>query len=289
MWWKKGGMFFGSLCMVTYVVAIYSTSQPDYQFPALKKPSVPNMFAHKSWYASGSSFRYYLKTFFKDIIQLNLNLISFDTYKIFTTTFPFFIAARMVDYNIHANFYCKTHHRNLNQMPCWCDNVARFGLAIPIVGLGSLAFFAKDQELRTTSWVFILGMPFLIFGNKITKKITFEACYRPWNEHFSCVKRAAGGFPSGHAAYVTYMTVLYGLRYGLPWAVPLGLYGAFVTINFCVSNRHYLSQLVAGVGFGTMYAFAANRLIESKLIQYDYLYCGLDSQGSPGIGVRYRF
>ena len=241
----------------------------------------------RSFYLSPE--KYHPVDLLKDVLLLNLDLVTFDTYAIFASIFPFYIAARMHDEKVHSYFYCRAHHKNRCQMPQWCDNFARFGMAIPIIGLGSLAFFSSDAELRLTSWAFVLGLPFLVFGNKITKKIRFEACYRPWNEHFSSKKRSPGGFPSGHAAYVTYMTVLYGLRYGRSWAIPLGLYSAFVGINFCVCNRHYFSQIIAGIGLGTMYAFAANRFVESRLAQKGYLYCGTDSCGTPGIGVRFKF
>src|SRR3546814_2989372 len=43
-----------------------------------------------------------------------------------------------------------------------------------------------------------------------------------------------------------YMTVLYGLRYGVKAAAPIGIFGTFLGVTFLNCNRHYLSQLVAG-------------------------------------------
>lgn len=223
--------------------------------------------------------------FFKDIVLLNGYLWSVDSYKIFTSIFPLYVGARMLDRTIQSNFYCRNHHKNKNQMPWWCNSVARFGLSLPLVGLGSLAFFSSNEELRQMSWAFILGMPFLIFGNKITKAFTFNGCYRPWCEDFSLTKRSGGGFPSGHMAEITYMTALYGSRFGPSWGIPLGIYGAFVGTNFLISNRHYLSQLIGGIGWGLMYAYAANKLVDSKL--NFSLTC--DSNGAPSASISYSW
>lgn len=233
---------------------------------------------------------YIFADIFKDIFYLNYNLLSVDTFKVFVGVFPFYIAARMIETPLQSNFYCGQHHKNLKQMPWWCDGAARFGLALPLVGLGSLAFFAHDEEIRQTSWAFILGMPFLIFGNKITKRFTFDGCERPWHEKFSCTKRACGGFPSGHMAEVTYMAALYGSRFGYKWGIPLGVYGAFVGVNFLVSNRHYLSQLVGGVGWGLMYTYAANKLIDSKMNKYNMrLSMTNDFRGAPAMRLACSF
>ena len=55
--------------------------------------------------------------------------------------------------------------------------------------------------------------------------------------------------------------VLYGMRFGYQFAVPLGAVTAFVGTTFLACNRHYFSQLIAGAGFGAIYALAANKVI----------------------------
>lgn len=225
----------------------------------------------------------------KDIFELNFNLLSWQSYKIIAASFPFYAGSRMLDEQLQTNFYCPTHHKNINQFPKWCDYAAQYGLAIPIVALGSLAFLGVDEEMRVSGWTFILGFPFLVFGNKITKKIQFDGCYRPWHECFSNVKRAGGGCPSGHVAEVTYMAALFGMRYGPKWGVPLAIYGTFVGIDFCVSNRHYLSQLVAGISWGLMYAYAANSFIDHRLAKRLQCNSCIDFQGNPGIKLSYSW
>ena len=226
----------------------------------------------------------------KDIFYLNYNLLSFDTYKVFASVFPFYIAARMIDEPLQCYFHCRKHHKNTHQMPWWCNHAARFGLALPFTALASLVVFSHNEEIRQTSWIFIWGMPFLVFGNKITKRFTFEGCHRPWHEDFSWVKRSGGGFPSGHMSEVTYMAALYGMRFGPAWGVPLAVYGLFVGTNFLISNRHYISQLVGGIGWGLMYAFSANKVVDSKMKKYDmHLSMTNDFRGSPAFKLSCAF
>jgi len=87
------------------------------------------------------------------------------------------------------------------------------------------------------------------------------------------------------------MAVLYGMRYGPTFAVPLGAVAGFVTCVFLSSNRHYLSQMVAGAGFGAIYAFSANTLINSKLAKkHDVTMClAANERGGPAMGLRFTF
>lgn len=224
---------------------------------------------------------------FKDILFLNLELLHWDSFKVATSIFPFYVAARMVDEDWQSHFHCRAHHKNRNGLPTWCHSAAQYSLAIPLIGLGSLAFLGVDEEMRVAGWTFILGFPFLIFGNKINKRWQFEGCHRPWHEKFSHVKRSGGGFPSGHMAEVTYMAALFGMRYGPKWGFPLAAYGAFVGVDFWTCNRHYLSQLVAGVGWGLMYAFASDRFIDKKVAERVNCKMAIDFQGSPAINFSY--
>jgi hypothetical protein len=81
------------------------------------------------------------------------------------------------------------------------------------------------------------------------------------------------------------------MRYGPNFAVPLGTIAAFVTVVFLSSNRHYLSQMIAGAGFGAMYAFSANRLIDSKLAKKTNLELGFatNEKGDPAIKLSMKF
>ena len=95
---------------------------------------------------------------FEDIIRINLDLLTWDSYKILVSIFPFYLAARMLDDDIHANFYCYVHHKNKNQFPDWCNKGAQYGLSIPLIALGSLAFLGRDDEMRLLGWSIILAL-----------------------------------------------------------------------------------------------------------------------------------
>ncbi len=224
-----------------------------------------------------------------DVAKLHKNLITWDSFKIISTMFPFFIATRMIDEKIQNCFYNACCHKNICQMPHWCKDIAKYSLAVPITLFGLEALFSSDDDLRTTGRVFLIGMPFVIFGKDLIKRAKFDACLRPWNQYFSCKKRAHGGFPSGHMAEASYIAILYGLRYGPKYAIPLGLMATFLGAAFLNCNRHYTSQLIAGVGLGAMYAVAANRLIDEKLEESLHLTVACDRNGSPCINVSYDF
>jgi len=206
----------------------------------------------------------------RDVINLNLNLFSLDSFKIISSTFPVYIGARMIDCDLQKHFFSHRTHKNINQMSKWCHDVAQWGIGVPIVLLGSQLFFSQDPEWREAAWFLLLGLPFVIFGKDLIKKLDTECCCRPWHEDFCNKdhhKRGMGGFPSGHMAEAMYMTVLYGMRFGPKMAIPLGLYAASLAVIFINCNRHYASQMVAGAAFGAMYAVAASRVIDCKFAE----------------------
>ena len=203
---------------------------------------------------------------------------------------------RMFDDDVQNGFYhghCKKDcHKNVNQAPRWSAELSEYSLALPIlVMFGSL--FVGHEELRTTSWVFLLGVPFVVFGKDVFKKLRFDAAKRPWHEKFGSCERSFGGFPSGHMAEAAYVTTLYGLRFGVRAAGPLAIATTFVGVTFLNCNRHYLSQLVAGVGIGTIFAFAANKVIDRKLADSNTysvdVGMNVDSTGSPAVSVGWHF
>lgn len=227
----------------------------------------------------------------KDVVGLIANLFHWDTIKILVGLFPAFIGARMIDEKIQNNFFCHAHHKNINQLPRWCCDIVPWTLAAPIVLLGSQAFISKDPEMRYAGWMLLLGIPFVIFGKDTIKQFDAECCLRPWHEDFCKKKhkRCLGGFPSGHMSEATYMAVLYGVRFGPAFGIPLGAYAAALGLLFINCNRHYTSQIVAGAALGTIFALAASKVIDRKLNEYWSLNLSCDSQGSPCLGVSCTF
>lgn len=224
-----------------------------------------------------------------DVVRLNVGLFTWDTFKIITTFFPFFVGARMIDERLQNCFYDRAHHKNINQLPAWVHDAAQYSIGIPIVLLGSYAFFEHDLEKQQAGRLLLIGLPFVIWGKTLLKKINMRACYRPWNEMFSRKKQSLGGLPSGHMSEAMYTAVLFGARFGPKYAVPLGLLAAFLGVAFVACNRHYLSQIVAGAGLGTIYAVAANRVIDINLCDRWCAGMECDSNGTPLFSLGCRF
>lgn len=226
----------------------------------------------------------------KDILVLHTNLFRWNTFKVLTAIFPVFIAARMIDEKLQRCFYDPRTKKNINQPPKWCHDAAKLSIAAPLVILGMDAFFSKDDDRRWTAQIMLLGMPFVIWTKKLVKQLKFDACLRPWHEKLTHgEERSFGGFPSGHMAQALYMAVLYGLRYGPRYALPLGGIAAFIGTTFVACNRHYLSQIIAGGAFGTIYALAASKLVDQKLADRVKLGIAVDEAGRPTFSAKVRW
>lgn len=230
--------------------------------------------------------------FVEDVVKINLGLFSWDSFKIFVTTAPFFVGARMIDEKLHNCFFDHKNKKNKNEPSQWSKEIARLSIGVPIVLLGTQAFLSRNEDMQMTSQIFLTGMPFVLIAKDFFKtRLDYDICKRPFHEKFAKHQRKFGGFPSGHLAEATYTAVLYGMRYGSNYAVPLGSIAAFVSIIFLSSNRHYLSQMIAGAAFGAMYAVSANKLIDSKLAKKRDLQLGLgtNDQGHPVMKLAMKF
>lgn len=230
----------------------------------------------------------------KDVFEIHINLASFDFFRIGAAVFPAYIALRMADERIHGHYYDADHHKNKNQCSFFNHDVAQEAIAIPILALASLSVFSHDEDLRATSRVFTIGMPFVILAKDIIKELRFKAAYRPYSQNFAKQrKHVCGGFPSGHMAEMGYMTVLYSMRHGAKFAVPLTLLSAYVGATFVACNRHYASQIAAGAALGALYAVAASRVIDDKLEErrLKRLNLAFDtmSTGDPALSMNYQF
>jgi hypothetical protein len=258
-------------------------------------PHSPRRTFHNQWrarYPEGCTDAFkWVGGIIKDVAVLQINMVSWDSFKVIASVFPFFIGARMLDEPTHSYFYDPHHHKNKNQLPHWAEKFAQFtSIGAPLALLGSQAIFSRDVEFQATSRMLLLGMPVVIWGKDFIKKAQFDACLRPWNEKFSCKQRAFGGFPSGHVAQASYTAVLYGMRYGPVFSIPLGLIAGAIGLMFVGCNRHLLSQVIAGAGFGAMYGIAANRLLDEKL-ERKFMKVKLDvnDNGGPALKVACRF
>jgi hypothetical protein len=89
-------------------------------------------------------------------------------------------------------------------------------------------------------------------------------------------------------ANITFITTLFAMRHGPKFGIPLGIFGGFVFANFLSCNRHYVSQLVAGIGLGLFYAFAADKVINERLGRDISCNVCIDS-GAIGLKATFNF
>jgi membrane-associated phospholipid phosphatase len=224
------------------------------------------------------------------IVRVHCNLISWETFSLAVSAFPFFIAARIVDNKLQNHFYDPSNHRNCSQFPSWLKPVVEKGIGVPMAILMSYALFCYGEDDRRMGRIFATIMPFVIFGKNILKSIEFDCSLRPWNQHFDHKKRACGGFPSGHMAEAVYMAAFFGMQYGPSHAVPLGVFATVLGVTFINCNRHYLSQIVAGGIWGAMFAVASYKLMEKEHAKRNLsVAVGMNDNGAPAVGLNYSF
>jgi hypothetical protein len=219
------------------------------------------------------------------------NLADWDTYKTVVATFPLYTASRMIDQNIHTCFYDHHHHRHINQVPCGLCTFADEWVVPTFAGINGFLLLSKNDRLRQTSKLFLIGLPLLIWTTDIFKHFCYsEFCLRPLHERF-CKdhKRVRRGFPSTHAADCAFFTTLFGLQFGPRAAVPLTLVSAVVIGCFINDNRHYLSQIVAGGGLGVLFALAANKVVDKNMSQDLQFKFDVTERGSPALALSWKF
>jgi len=236
-----------------------------------------------------STVKSVITDFVWDGLAINRNLFQWDSWKIITAFFPFYAIGRMTDVRIQEKFHDGHNHENRHQFDPFYYQCANYSLIVPgAIAAGALAF-SRDEELRTTSWLFFVGLPSVYIVKKAVKELDLgKACERPCCEGFSRHKRAKNGFPSGHTAAIAYAAFLYGKRMGYKYAVPLGILTVGVGLSFTSCNRHYLSQLFAGAALGALYAYAADKVATKKMDCFN-MSLETDCNGNPALALSCRF
>lgn len=220
---------------------------------------------------------------------------SVSTYKAFVATLPIYAASRMMDHEIHSWFYDYRTHKNINSMGRSWHKLAETWVIRGIAGfaLGGFFFTRKDgphDRLRETCFSFLLGLPLVILTSNVIKAMADgEYCLRPWHGRFSSKKRVVGGFPSTHAAQVAFATTLFGMQEGIPAVIPIGFLSTYVVLVFLNDSRHYLSQIVGGIGLGVVHGIATSKIVDSKMAQKLDLGVELDIRGNPALKVGFNF
>lgn len=261
---------------------------------AVGSSSFGDTYTSKKMYAPlnhDSVIRDALKSLGSNALDLQRELIRWDSFKIVVGIFPFIVGARMIDDPINHCFINRAEHKDINQMDEFFHQFAQYGFVFPVFMGASLSLAARDPDVRFTSRMFMTGFPFVYISKEIIKKFdSGKIVLRPWREGYSRCKRVSGGFPSGHLAMYTYAAVLYGKRFGWKYAVPLGALTALCGIAFLNCNRHYASQIVGGVGLGALWAYATDKVVSKRFNNDDFsMGVALNSYNKPALTLACSF
>jgi len=227
-----------------------------------------------------------------DVAAMFRNLLDWDSFKTVVATFPFFAVGQMIDESVQQWFFDKKRRINTHQLPAIFNATADRAIVDSLAALSVTFFlFSHNQRLRETSKMFLLGLPFIGWTTNLIKCCCkSDICFRPLDEkHCKNGKKSFGGFPSTHAAQITYATVLFGSQFGVKAAVPLTIAGLFIAVPFVNGNRHYVSQLVAGAGLGVLYGLAANKVIRGTCNDDVAINIGVDHGCIPSLKLSYKF
>ena len=220
----------------------------------------------------------------RDFLTLQKNVFTAPTVEIIAMFIPFYTIGRIFDKPLHKRFYCFKHHHNKHQMPKGLYYGVEGALATSIAALMSLSFLGHDGQRKRTAQLYSVTLPCLWILKSIIKQIPFKGNLRPPN---GCFRRCKyyGGFPSGHMFEMSFTAALFGTQLGPKYGIPLGILAGVIGLEFMNCNRHYLSQLIAGAGFGLIFASAGNRALDIPDRRFSYA-CVAERNG---IGARVTY
>lgn len=168
-----------------------------------------------------------------------------------------------MDGRVHKEFYDQKDHKNIHQLPEWLSNCGKKGfkylrhlLLIAAVWPGSHALSREANMvlILCTVWMSV----FKRFLKKFVDSMHIRPALRPPNQSFPR-GMYFGGFPSGHVSQCFVAMLIVYHVWGLSNLMGLALLAqTLITFVWVVSaNRHYLSQVIAGLSLGAVYGFAA--------------------------------
>jgi membrane-associated phospholipid phosphatase len=200
---------------------------------------------------------------------LHYSMLNPVTAIIFIVGFTLHQLALPLDDVIQQQFYDSDAHKNIHQLPGWFVRPSKRGIKWfrNISILASIWPIAADFK-RDTALMFVQGSMWMSLVKRGLKMFAdrkhYRGAKRPPNEHF--IRGIYyGGFPSGHMSQSGFAVALHALNllyggFNYTDAIVLGLLSlhAFMAMAWLIaSNRHYLSQTIAGFSLGIAYAFAA--------------------------------
>lgn len=234
----------------------------------------------------------YFSKMVMDSFSIGKKIATLDSMKVLTATIPFYLIGRKVEDKIHKQFYNVATHTNRHQ-PSKALKVFLKDevMALPFLGYSFLGWLHHDPIKRRAAQIFGSGL-LIAWGSKIVVKevIKTDGNLRPWCEGYSQHKRVHGGNPSGHTTLAAYMATYLGLYKGMKAGVPLGMYAGFIGGMSIAVNHHYLSQIIAGAGFGiaigaaSYSVFSDLKLPENLTVSFD-----MNQEAQLGLKIAYNF
>lgn len=211
------------------------------------------------------SFSFYNIDLFSDFISIHRNIFKLNTLNIFSALCPVYLISLGVDQDLNYIFYDKKNSKNIRQFTDFKYNYSNILDPSDILLTSSLilnfsSIFFKDY--RSVGCNSVLGLISMNLVKKSIKFIKWPNSLRPYNQNF---KRDYGGFPSGHLMTITYLSIISIEQFGFLKSLPYIISFSYISVDYIVKNRHYLSQLVAGVILGSVYGFSVNSSIKNSL------------------------
>lgn len=202
-----------------------------------------------------------------DIVNINKNLIKKDTLNILALATPFYLTSLIFDKNISSIFYGKKDHKNVNYLPYYSSylQISNILLSGSIICCLS-CLLSNDKKFRLTNYELLLGLPLIGISKSLIKLIKWNGSLRPPNQYFIKDKKYYGGFPSGHLTTMSYISTIWIKQYGIKTTSPFLLISGYMFLDYIMQNRHYTSQLIAGITLGSIFGLAVSSLIDDKIL-----------------------
>jgi membrane-associated phospholipid phosphatase len=235
---------------------------------------------------------HYFNKFFIDSANIWKKVFTLHSMKVLTAIMPFYLVGRKADSAVHRQLYDQTTHTNKHQPPEWLKMILyEEMMAIPMLGYGILGLLHTDAVERRAAQVFGTGLLWAWASKVIVKEvIKTDANLRPWCQGFSQHEQTHGGNPSGHTTMAAYLATYLWLHKGISWGLPATIYTVGVAGVSVAINHHYLSQVIAGAGFGALFGIAAYsvfsdwNLPENLTVGFD-----VNNRAQLGLKIAYNF
>lgn len=201
-----------------------------------------------------------------DFIETNYYIFSKETVLIGAITAPLYFLTKKCDNHIHKCFYDHNKHLNFYKTHRSAHKFAHYG-EYAIAGALSTLSMCPEPRIQSTAKMLAIGFPY-VYKLKLAcrrKMPKLECFLRPKSEFFDKNSKFYNGFPSGHMTEIVYMLTLFGFSLGYKWAIPIGAYTAYVASDFLINNRHFASQLIAGIGIGATFGYASYKAVNNRV------------------------